>query len=68
MPSPGVLFAGLIFGLIGIAAFTYGRKSAQFRPMLMGVALMAFPYFVSELWLLCTIGIGLCGVLYFWRD
>jgi ABC-type transport system involved in multi-copper enzyme maturation permease subunit len=68
MPSPGVLFAGLIFGLIGIAAFTYGRKSAQFRPMLIGVALMAFPYFVSGLWLLYAIGIGLCIVLYFWTE
>jgi len=68
MPSPGVLFAGLIFGLIGIAAFTYGRKSAQFRPMGIGVALMAFPYFVSELWLIYAIGIVLCGALYFWRE
>jgi hypothetical protein len=68
MPSPGALFAGLIFGLIGIAAFTYGRKNAEFKPVCIGVALIVFPYFVSQLWLLYAIGIGLCGVLYFWRD
>jgi len=68
MPSPAVLFAGLIFGVIGIAGFTYGRKNALWRPMGIGLALILFPYFVSQVWLLYAIGIVLCGALYIWRD
>jgi hypothetical protein len=68
MPPPAVLFADLIFGLIGIAAFTYGRKNALWRPTSVGVALIVFPYFVSQTWLLYAIGLALCGVLYIWRD
>jgi hypothetical protein len=68
MPSPAVVFAWLIFGVVGIAAFTYGRKRYLWRPMGIGVALMAFPYFVSQAWLLYAIGLALCGALYIWRD
>jgi len=67
MPSPAVLFAGLIFGLIGIAAFNYGRKNALWRPMSIGLVLIAFPYFISQTWLLYMIGLALCGALYIWR-
>ena len=68
MPSPAVLFAGLIFGVIGIAGFTYGRKGASWKPMAIGIALMAFPYFVSEVWLIYSIGVALCVALVVWRD
>lgn len=68
LPSPGVLFAGLIFGVIGTAAFVYGKKQARFSPMAIGVALIAYPYFVSAAWLLWSIGIALCAALYYFRD
>jgi hypothetical protein len=68
MPTGAVLFAGLIFGLIGMAGFAYGRKNVLWRPMAIGLALMVFPYFVSQTWLLYAIGAALCGALYFWRD
>jgi len=68
MPSPAVLFAGLIFGLIGIAGFTYGRRNALWKPMGIGLALIVFPYFITQVLPLYAIGIALCGALYFWRD
>jgi len=68
LPSPGVLFAGLVFGVIGTAAFMYGKKQARFSSMVIGVALIAYPYFVSALWLLWGIGIALCAALYYFRD
>lgn len=68
LPSPNVLFAGLVFGVIGFAAFMYGKKQARFSPMAIGTALMAYPYFVSAAWLLWGIGIALCAALYYFRD
>ncbi len=68
LPSPGALFAALLFGVIGFAAFMYGRKQARFSAMTIGVALMAYPYFVDRLWLLGCIGLALCAGLYVFRD
>jgi hypothetical protein len=68
MPTPAVLFAALIFGLIGLVAFNYGRKNTLFVPMVTGLGLMVFPYFVSQTWAVYLVGTSLCGVLYFWRD
>jgi hypothetical protein len=67
MPTPAVLFAGLLFGVIGLAGFTYGKKNALWKPMVIGLALMVFPYFVGETWLLYAIGAALCGGLVLWR-
>jgi hypothetical protein len=37
-------------------------------PLLCGVALMVFPYFVSNSWLLAGIGAVLCAIPYFLRS
>jgi len=68
MPSPAILFAALLFGLVGIIAFNYGRKNACWGPMVLGLALMTFPYFVSQTWAVYLVGTGLCVGLYFWRE
>ncbi len=68
MPSAAYLFASLLFGTIGFAAFIYGKKSTRWKPMVLGVALMVYPYFIATTWLLYGIGIALCAGLYFWRD
>ena len=65
--SPSNLFAGLIFGSIGLGAFIYGKKNAFWRPMVIGIILMAYPYFLSGTLLIYLIGIVLTAALYFWR-
>jgi hypothetical protein len=67
MPSPAALFGSLIFGVIGFAAFMYGKKSALIVPMILGVALMVYPYFVPETWLIYAIGCGLTTAIWFFR-
>lgn len=67
MPSPAILFAGLVFGVIGFAAFRYGRKSALPIPMTLGIALMVYPYFVSDTWLVYLIGVALTAAVWFFR-
>ena len=68
MPSPAELFGSLLFGVIGMAAVIYGKKSVEWKPMLIGVLLMTFPYLVSQIWLLYVIGCGLCAALFIFRD
>jgi len=68
LPTPGALFAMLFFGVLGFAAFMYGKKAARFSAMGFGMALMVYPYFVDALWLLWGIGIALCAGLYVFRD
>jgi len=61
------IFAWIIFGAIGFAVFLYGKKNKSFRPMIIGIALMVYPYFISGTFLLYFIGIVLTAALYFWR-
>jgi hypothetical protein len=68
MPDPADLFGSLLFGIIGMAAVIYGKKSAEWKPMLIGVALMAFPYLVSRTWVLYLIGSALTAALFVFRD
>jgi len=68
LADPAYLFASFLFGAIGLAAFVYGKKLAQWKPMVTGVVLMAFPYFVSRTWVVYAIGAALCVLLFVWRD
>jgi hypothetical protein len=61
------LLWGLLFGSIGLGFLIYGRKQKAVVPLVCGLALMIFPYFVSGTILLITIGIVLIVVPYFVR-
>ncbi len=62
------IMAWIIFGIIGMAAFNFGRKEKAYRALGVGVVLMVYPYFISNTILLYAVGLGLCALLYFWRD
>jgi hypothetical protein len=62
-----VLLWGLLFGSIGLGYFIYGRKQSASVPLVCGLALMVFPYFVSNVALLVGIGIALIAIPYFFR-
>ena len=66
--SPAKIIAWLIFGAIGFGVFLYGKKERSFKPLIIGIALMGYPYFVNSTLWLYAVGAGLCLVLYFWRD
>jgi len=61
------LLWGLLFGSIGLGFVIYGRKQRAVVPLLCGLALMTFPYFVSNSILLVVIGVGLMAIPYFFR-
>lgn len=68
LPSPAYLFGAILFGIIGYAAWRYGRKAGLPYPKWIGVALMLFPYAVSRTSLLYLIGGALCAALYIFHN
>ncbi len=66
--NPYNLLAGFIFGTIGWGAFVYGRKLDLWQPRAIGIALMVYPYFICNRWLLWGAGVGLLGLLWFYHD
>ena len=59
--------AGMLFGSIGLGFFVYGRRQKRVVPLACGVALMVFPYFVSNTILLVILGLALIAIPYFVR-
>ena len=48
----GNLFFGLFAGAIGVAYIVYGRRQTKLVPVIAGVLLCVYPYFIdSGLWL-----------------
>lgn len=68
LPSPAYLAGAIVFGLIGFAAYRYGKKNSRPTTRWIGLALMLYPYAIAQTWLLYTVGLALCGGLYWFRD
>lgn len=62
------LIGGLLFGSIGFVAFVYGKRMHVWKPMFLGLALMAYPYFVTNDIALFAIGAVGTAVLFLFRD
>ena len=67
MGSEAWLLWGVVFGAVGLAYFVYGKKQQRFVPLVCGIALVAFPYFISNTVLLVVVGLVLSAVPYFLR-
>jgi hypothetical protein len=66
--SAANLIGGVIFGSIGFVALMYGKRMNLWKPMLLGIALMVYPYFVSDDKVMLVIGIFGSTALFFFRD
>lgn len=65
--NASTLWWGMLFGSIGLGFFVYGRKQRVIVPLVCGVALMAFPYFVTATAWLIIVGVALMAIPYFVR-
>jgi len=65
--SLATIGVALFFGCVGFAAFRYGKKMGEPRPLFLGIALMAYGYFVSNAWVSFGIGALLTLLLFFPR-
>lgn len=62
-----LLLLGLFYSLIGMGYCMYGRRQRAIAPMVFGVALMVFPYFVGSIWAMLLVGTGLTVAPYWVR-
>jgi len=65
--STSSLLWDLLFGSVGIGFFMYGKKQKAVVPLVCGLVLMIFPYFISNTILLVAIGVALTALPYFVR-
>jgi hypothetical protein len=62
------LLAGLLFGSIGFVGFIYGKRMSRWKPMMIGLLLMAYSYFVQNTLAVCGIGLAGTVALFWWSD
>ena len=63
--SPASLFVGILFSLVGFSAFLYGKRNGEPRPLLIGIVLMFYGYFVPNPWIALAAGAALTALI-FW--
>jgi hypothetical protein len=64
LPSVAYVAGSIAFGLLGFAAYRWGKATARRGPYWIGIALMIYPYFTSETWALYAVGTALCGAIF----
>lgn len=64
LPSPSYLAGALVFSLVGYVGYRRGRLASRPALTWTGVALMVYPYAISQTWALWLVGAILCGWLY----
>jgi len=63
--SAANLMGGLVFGSIGFVAFIYGKRMILCKPMLLDLAVMIYPYFISDDVMMIAIGaLGTAGLFF----
>lgn len=60
----GRLLTALAISSIGYVCFAYGKRQRLAPQLLVGLALMLFPYFVDDAWLMGAIAALLLGLLW----
>ena len=57
--DPGYLLASLVVSGVGYVLFSYGRKQSRLPQMVLGIVMLVYPYFITDLaWML-----GICAAL-----
>jgi len=51
------LVIGIITGALGMGYIVYGRRQTKFAPLVAGILLCAYPYFIDSVLWLCVVGV-----------
>ncbi len=65
--SVSILLWGILFGAIGLGMVIYGKQQRAAAPLLCGIGLMVYPYFVPNVVAVVAIGIVLTLLPFFFR-
>jgi hypothetical protein len=60
-----LLLIAVLFGAVGLGYFVYGKKQNAIVPLVCGVVLMVFPYFVTNAILMIVVGLFFSALPYF---
>lgn len=64
--SPWLLVASFVFGVYGFYFFQQGRRDHNGKRLLLGIVLMGYGFFVTNIWANWLIGIVLVVLNYKW--
>lgn len=67
LDNPVILMWSILFSAFGMGYFVYGRRQRSPVPFVVGIALMVYPYFVANVYVLVLVGVGLLATPYFIR-
>ncbi len=59
------LLASLFWGSVGLGYFIYGKKQGSWLPMVGGVLMMAFSYFIGSALLMSLLCGGIMAAVYY---
>ena len=68
MTDADSLFFDFFFGAIGTGYFIYGKNNARLVPLLAGLALCVFPYFITGGIAMIAVGTALAVTPWFLRQ
>ena len=57
----------MAFGAFGLGFLVYARKQRAVVPLIVGIALLVFPYFIPNVYMLVVVGSVLVALPYFVR-
>jgi hypothetical protein len=62
--DPNVLLASLVVSGVGFVLFKYGRKQSRFPHVAIGLAMLVYPYFLSDVPWMLGVMVLLLGLLW----
>jgi hypothetical protein len=62
--DPTLIFLSLITGGAGFVLFIYGKKQSRTPQLIAGLALMAYPYFVSTVMMTIAVAVAIVAALW----
>lgn len=68
LPEPMALVGMVLFSLLGVWAIKEGRREANIKQLLLGIALAGYSYVTPEAWQVWLIGIMLSVAVFKVRD
>ncbi len=63
----GLLLWSVLFSSVGLGFFLFGKQQRAAVPLVCGIVLMIYPFFVHNLVVLVAVGVAVSAVPYFFR-